>query len=85
MTFSKTAVFTTLNFYLPAQGVMPMHCSANVGKSGDVASLQPCSSSPSLVVAAGVLFHGGWAVFAIVALRIEIASRRKRASLIAMG
>jgi len=29
----KKSVFTTLNFYLPAQGVMPMHCSANVGKT----------------------------------------------------
>jgi phosphoenolpyruvate carboxykinase (ATP) len=33
----KKSVFTTLNFYLPALGVMPMHCSANVGKNGDVA------------------------------------------------
>jgi len=33
----KKSVFTTLNFYLPAQGVMPMHCSANVGPSGDSA------------------------------------------------
>src|SRR6202012_1564181 len=33
----KKSVFTTLNFYLPAQGVMPMHCSANVGNDGDVA------------------------------------------------
>src|SRR5688572_8113838 len=33
----KKSVFTTLNFYLPAQGVMPMHCSANVGKGGDSA------------------------------------------------
>src|SRR3954449_1771694 len=33
----KKSVFTTLNFYLPAQNVMPMHCSANVGKDGDVA------------------------------------------------
>jgi phosphoenolpyruvate carboxykinase (ATP) len=33
----KKSVFTTLNFYLPARGVMPMHCSANVGKDGDSA------------------------------------------------
>jgi len=38
-----------------------------------------------LVIAAGVLFHGGWAVFALITLRIEIASRRERQSLIAMG
>ena len=38
-----------------------------------------------LVIVAGVLFHGGWAVFALITLRIEIASRRKRQSLIAMG
>ena len=33
----KKSVFTTLNYYLPAQGVMPMHCSANVGPNGDSA------------------------------------------------
>ena len=33
----KKSVFTTLNYYLPAESVMPMHCSANVGKAGDVA------------------------------------------------
>ncbi len=33
----KKSVFTTLNFYLPAEGVMPMHCSANVGPDGDSA------------------------------------------------
>jgi uncharacterized membrane protein len=38
-----------------------------------------------LVVAAGVLFHSSWAVFALVTYRIEIASRRERRSLIAMG
>src|SRR3984893_14007181 len=26
----KKSVFTTLNYYLPEKGVMPMHCSANV-------------------------------------------------------
>src|SRR6202162_1115759 len=30
----KKPVFTTLNYYLPEKGVMPMHCSANVGPAG---------------------------------------------------
>ncbi|HET9904057.1 MAG TPA: phosphoenolpyruvate carboxykinase [Xanthobacteraceae bacterium] len=33
----KKSVFTTLNYYLPDKGVMPMHCSANVGDKGDAA------------------------------------------------
>ena len=35
----KKSVFTTLNYYLPAESVMPMHCSANVGRDGDVAAV----------------------------------------------
>ncbi len=33
----KKSVFTILNYLLPSRGVFPMHCSANIGKSGDVA------------------------------------------------
>ncbi|HVB88691.1 MAG TPA: phosphoenolpyruvate carboxykinase [Beijerinckiaceae bacterium] len=33
----KKSVFTYLNYVLPGQNVMPMHCSANLGKGGDAA------------------------------------------------
>ena len=33
----KKSIFTIMNWKLPAAGVMPMHCSANIGAAGDVA------------------------------------------------
>jgi len=33
----KKSVFTVLNYLLPERGIMPMHCSANAGRQGDVA------------------------------------------------
>jgi len=33
----KKSVFTLLNYLLPLQGIMTMHCSANIGKQGDTA------------------------------------------------
>lgn len=33
----KKSIFGVLNYLLPEMGVMPMHCSANVGSSGDTA------------------------------------------------
>ena len=33
----KKSVFTIMNYVLPKSGIMPMHCSANLGEHGDVA------------------------------------------------
>jgi phosphoenolpyruvate carboxykinase (ATP) len=33
----KKSIFTILNYLLPTQGILSMHCSANLGEAGDVA------------------------------------------------
>ena len=38
----KKSIFTILNYTLPLQGVLSMHCSANIGNDG--ASSSPCSA-----------------------------------------
>ena len=33
----KKSIFSIMNYLMPEQGVLPMHCSANVGPGGDAA------------------------------------------------
>ena len=34
---NKKGIFSLMNYWLPMEGIMPMHCSSNVGKDGESA------------------------------------------------
>ncbi|HDJ34654.1 MAG TPA: phosphoenolpyruvate carboxykinase (ATP) [Bacteroidetes bacterium] len=48
----KKMMFTVMNYYLPQEGILPLHCSANAGSGGETALLRGLSGTGKTTLSA---------------------------------